>query len=699
MAVRREEEKLGAFTLFRHFVRLMRFVKGQRWLFVVCVAGSMAQAGIELSLPLLMRRGIDGYVLPPYMRVRVEQPRDRRFLSLPGAVPAKGGAEVFLESSRLSRADRSEVQARHLSGKDLYYKLPQGAATETQAVQGEHGTAFLSQAAMRGLPTGSRAALLEPQRRGVLALAFGYVLLLVLNFFLAYGTTYGLNALGEKAVVIMRGQLFRQLHRLPVRYFDENPVGRLVTRLTNDTATLSELFTSVIATAVSDLVLFFGILAVLFALDPRLTLCLLALAPPLVGLALWFKASSQKIYRVVRVQLAKINTFLQESVQGIGVIKAFTAQARTSLRFAALGREYYDTQMKLIYIFAVFRPLIDAFATSAVGLVVWYGGGQAMRGNLSLGTLLAFLIYLKMLFMPLQDLAEKFNIVQSSVVASERLFKILDTAPEDPGQGRRPRAASGHIVFEKVNFAYEEGQPVLRDVSFEVPSGKTVALVGPTGSGKTTITSLLLRFYDLTPGQGRILVDGLPLDEWDVRELRRQFAFVQQDLFLFAGTLRHNVTLFHQVPDEQMARALDVSRASMVLSRLPDGLEHPVNERGTVLSQGERQLVSFARALAPGPRVLVLDEATASVDSQTEALIQQALRELLRGRTAIVVAHRLSTVQDAHSIVVLHKGVVAEQGSHDQLLAKNGLYAHLYYTQFGGAEGQDGRDFKVKSQK
>ncbi len=699
MAVRREEEKLGAFTLFRHFVRLMRFVKGQRWLFVVCVAGSMAQAGIELSLPLLMRRGIDGYVLPPYMRVRVEQPRDSRFLSLPGAVPAKGGAEVFLESSRLSRADRSEVQARHLSGKELYYKLPPGAATETQAVLGEHGTAFLSQAAMQGLPPGSRAALLEPQRRGVLSLAFGYVLLLVLNFFLAYGTTYGLNALGEKAVVIMRGQLFRQLHRLPVRYFDENPVGRLVTRLTNDTATLSELFTSVIATAVSDLVLFFGILAVLFALDPRLTLCLLALAPPLVGLALWFKASSQKIYRVIRVQLAKINTFLQESVQGIGVIKAFTAQARTSLRFAALGREYYGTQMKLIYIFAVFRPLIDAFATSAVGLVVWYGGGQAMRGNLSLGTLLAFLIYLKMLFMPLQDLAEKFNIVQSSVVASERLFKILDTAPEDPGQGRRPRAASGHIVFEKVNFAYEEGQPVLRDVSFEVPSGKTVALVGPTGSGKTTITSLLLRFYDLTPGQGRILVDGLPLDEWDVRELRRQFAFVQQDLFLFAGTLRHNVTLFHQVPDEQMARALDVSRASMVLSRLPDGLEHPVNERGTVLSQGERQLVSFARALAPGPRILVLDEATASVDSQTEALIQQALKELLRGRTAIVVAHRLSTVQDAHSIVVLHKGAVAEQGSHEQLLAKNGLYAHLYYTQFGGAEGQDGRDFKVKSQK
>ena len=261
--------------------------------------------------------------------------------------------------------------------------------------------------------------------------------------------------------------------------------------------------------------------------------------------------------------------------------------------------------MRLIYIFAVFRPLIDAFATAAVALVVWYGGGQALRGAVSLGTLVAFLIYLKMLFMPLQDLAEKFNIVQSSVVASERLFKMLDTAPEDRGGGEVPEERCGHILFEGVTFAYEEGQPVLRDVSFEVPCGKTVALVGPTGSGKTTITSLLLRFYPLAPDGGRIFVDGLPIEDWDVRELRRQFALVQQDLFLFAGTLRHNITLHGEVSEDRMADALEVSRARMVLSRLPDGLEHAVNERGTVLSQGERQLVSFAqgaRARPEGPR-------------------------------------------------------------------------------------------------
>lgn len=686
MAIRREEDKLGAFTLFRHFLRLMGFVRGQRWLLAACVVGSMAQAGIELSLPLLTRRGIDAYVLPPFMRVQAEGKFRGHLDGTLGAIQDSASPEkVFVPSVNLTRADRAEIEARKLAEKDQYYRVPATAAgPDAPVILGADGSAFLSAPTLRGFSPDRRRALMEPQRLGVQRLAVGFVLLLLLNFFLAYGVGYGLNALGEKSVVIMRGRLFAHLHRLPIKFFDENPVGRLVTRLTNDTATLSELFTSVIATAVSDVVLFLGILAVLFALDARLTLVLLALAPPLVGLALWFKAASQKIYRVVRVQLAKLNTFLQESAQGMVVIKAFTAQSRTSLRFAALGRDYYATQMRLIYIFAVFRPVIDAFATAGVGLVVWYGGGQAVQGQVSLGTLVAFLIYLKMLFMPLQDLAEKFNIVQSSVVASERLFGILDTAPEDPGAGRTPVNPCGHILFEGVTFAYEEGQPVLRDVSFEVPCGQTVALVGPTGSGKTTLTALLLRFYDVPPGQGRILVDGIPVQDWDVRELRRRFAFVQQDLFLFAGTLRRNIGLYQEVSEDRMAQALDVSRAQMVLARLPDGLEHPVNERGTVLSQGERQLVSFARALAPGPRVLVLDEATASVDSRTEALIQQALRELLRGRTAVVVAHRLSTVQDAESIIVLKKGRVVERGRHAQLLAQNGLYAHLYYAQFAG---------------
>jgi len=684
MAIQREEEKLGAFTLFGHSLRILKYVRGRRWLIVLCVAGSMLEAGLDLSLPLVTRRGIDAHILPPYVRVAAEGKERAALLKKPGAVVAQAAegspGGVFVRSAELSPSELADLSSGKWVGKDRYYLVPERAVPG--GAQGSSGSVFLSESSLEKIPVKERRQIFATERRALTNLGLLYVGLLFLNFLLGYAVTVGLNDLGQKAVQVMRGHLFRHLHTLPIKYFDENPVGRLVTRVTNDTATLSDLFTSVIATAASDVALFVGILAVLLALDPGLTARLFILAPPLIIMALWFKAVSQRIYREIRVKLAKINTYLQESVQGITVIKAFVAEARASGRFEALCTDYYQTQMRLIHIFAVFRPLIDACATSAVAVVIWYGGSQALRQELTIGTLVAFVIYLRMLFMPLQDLAEKFNIVQSSVVASERLFKILDAEPEDPGRGKVPESPCGTIQFENVSFAYEDDQPVLKEVSFEVPCGKTVALVGPTGSGKTTITALLLRFYALEPGSGRILVDGLPIEEWDLKALRSQFAFVQQDLFLFAGTLRDNIGLLREAQPDVMGRSLEISRARMVVDRLPDGLDHPLNERGTVLSQGERQLVSFARALVAQPRILVLDEATASVDSQTEAAIKQALDGLLKGRTAVVVAHRLSTVQDAHSIVVLRKGRVVEQGAHAELLARDGLYAHLYRTQF-----------------
>jgi ATP-binding cassette subfamily B multidrug efflux pump len=682
MAVRHEEERLGAFRLFTHLLRIMRYVRGRRWLLIFCVSASIVQAGVELSLPLLMRRGIDAYIMPPFLKVDVSDPQDRSWIETkPSYSPGPGRDSAFVEAVDLSRAERAELDTRRLIAPERYY--PAASARQPSA-----DGRFLPESTVRRMDVHEKRTVLAPQRSGVLRLSLWYLALLGANFALGCGVVLGLNQLGQKAVAIMRGEIFRHLHRLPIRYFDENPVGRLVTRVNNDTAALSELFTEVVATAASDVALFVGILAVLLSLDAGLTARLLLLAPPLILLALWFKVVSQKIYREIRVQLARINTFLQESLQGIAVLKTFQFERRAADRFQTLGKAYYRTQMRLIYVFAVFRPLIDAFATSAIAVVIWYGGGQALQHQISIGTLVAFLLYLKMLFMPLQDLAEKFNIVQSSVVASERLFRILDTPPEDPGAGRAPVDPCGRVTFEDVSFGYEKGQPVLDGVSFEVPCGETVALVGPTGSGKTTITALLLRLYDLEPCHGRILVDGLPIKEWAVKALRRQFAFVQQDLFLFAGTLRGNVTLFSDVEPDRIERALDVSRARMVASRLPRGLDHPLNERATTLSQGERQLVSFARALVADPKILVLDEATASVDSQTEALIQQALKALLAGRTALVVAHRLSTVQNADKILVIKKGRIVEQGTHAELIRQGGLYAHLYDTQFAAVRSK-----------
>lgn len=674
MAFEREERKLGPLTLLRHLRRMAQTVRGRGLLLAACVALSLLSAGLEMGLPLVVRQGLDRFVLAPWLRVDLSASEDREWLSLtPGRLVESGdGTHAFIRSDALRHEERAELEARHILDREGWFFLTGVAGAPDR---------FLSEAEFRTLAPAERSRLREGDRHGLLLLSLLYLGMLAANFLASYGASVGLNRLGQSAVLQVRGQLWRHLHRLPVKYFDENPVGRLVTRVTNDTAALSDLFSSVLATALADVVLFFGILVILWRLDAALTLRLFLLAPPLILLAWWFRRASGKLYREVRVQVAKVNTFLQESVQGIAVLKAFGRELEFADRFRTMNDEFYRVQMRLIYVFAVFRPLIDAFAVSAIAVVIWFGGGEALRHQLSVGTLVAFLLYLKLLFMPLQDLAEKFNILQSAVVASERLFGILDTPAEPSGEATRGDG-SGEVRFEEVSFAYEPGVPVLDRVSFSISAGQSVALVGPTGSGKTTLAALLLGFYPLPEGCGKILVEGRPVGDWSAEALRARFAFVPQELFLFSGTLGQNVTLFSDLPSTAVQRAVEGSHLSSVLERLPQGLAHPLNERGTVLSQGERQLVSFARALAHPGQILILDEATASVDSRTEALIQQAMRELLRGRTSLIIAHRLSTVQEADLILVLKKGRIVERGSHAELLAAGGLYAHLYRTQF-----------------
>ncbi|MGE0489483.1 MAG: ABC transporter ATP-binding protein [Vulcanimicrobiota bacterium] len=517
---------------------------------------------------------------------------------------------------------------------------------------------------------------------GLQHLALVYIGLLLAGLVIEYSTALGLNRVGQGVVRSMRTRIWAKFHRLPIKFFDQNAVGRLVTRVANDTNALAELFTNVLASGLADFFLFFGILLAMLYLEPGLTAILFLLCPFLVALTFWFKRVSQELYRELRVLLARVNAFFQETVQGITIIKSLSAQKVMRERFALLNHECYTNEMNIIHRQAMFRPAFAISEILASALVLIIGGRQILEGDLTMGGLVAFLFYLRMLFSPLQEMAEKFNVFQKAVIASERLFRILDSPPE-PGLDRpsaRPDP-TGSLRFDQVSFAYDPEKPVLHEVSFEVEPGQKVALVGPTGSGKSTITGLLLGFYPLAPDGGRIEVDGQSLEDWNVADLRSRIGFVHQDLFLFSGDVRRNLTLFTDLSEQRLEQALRVSRADQVVNRFEKGLDHEIGEGGNDLSQGERQLLSFARALARDPGILILDEATASIDSKTEAAINEALELLLEGRTALIIAHRLATVKNVDKIIVLHEGRVVEQGNHEQLLAADGLYALMFRSQ------------------
>lgn len=509
---------------------------------------------------------------------------------------------------------------------------------------------------------------------GLMHLGLVYLGLVLLAAVMGFLLTLGFNRVGQTVVERLRNHLFEHLHRLPVSYFDGNPVGRLVTRVANDTGTLSEFFTGVVANLLCDLLKLLVLLGALFWASPRLTLSVLVLAPPALLASVLFQRANTKVNREIRRLLAQLNAFIQENLQGLATLKSFTAEAKMQGDFDRQNREYLGVEMRLVYLYMLFRPLFGTISMLSLAIVLWVGGWQVASGQISLGTLVLFVFYLKMLFAPLDDLAERFNVLQSAAVAAERLFLILDSEPE-PQEGEPIVASQGRIEFRDVHFAYDPLKPVLQGVSFVLEPGQKLALVGATGSGKTTVTALLQRLYPLQ--EGEILLDGVDIRKLQVGSLRRQFGIIQQELFLFKASLRHNVTLYRSVPEAALSEALRISRASRVVEAHPEGLERRLGERGNQLSQGERQLVSFARALVDDPPVLIMDEATASIDSLTEQSIQEALQEVLQGRTAILVAHRLSTIQHCDQILLMDHGKVVERGTHRELMALDGAYANL----------------------
>jgi ATP-binding cassette subfamily B protein len=526
----------------------------------------------------------------------------------------------------------------------------------------------------RYIPAGDLSGL------GLIAVIF--LLTLSGSFAFEYLQTATMQTIGQRIMFDLRMQIHARLNRLDLRFYDRNPVGRLMTRVTTDVDALNELFTSGVVPVIGDVFTLVGIMAVLVWMDWRLAVVAFSVLPLIVLITQWFRSNVRESYRTVRVWIARINAFLQERITGMSTVHLFRREAHDFAAFDDINRHHRDANLRSIFFYAVFYPAIELVSALASALIIWVGGGWVIQGSLTLGSLVAFLLYAQRFFRPISDMSEKFNVLQGAMASSERIFTLLDTPVAIASPAHPVRSAGrGAIAFDRVTFAYADGEPVLRDVSFRVEPGERVAFAGATGAGKTTIVNLLLRFYDVQ--HGRITIDGVDVREMDLAHLRSMVGLVLQDVHLFSGTIAGNVRLGDDtITDAAVRAAIEAVHASVFVDRLPQGLTTPVVERGATFSVGQKQLLSFARALAFNRPILVLDEATSSVDTETELLIRDALKVIMRGRTTLAIAHRLSTIQGMDRIVVLHKGQLRESGTHQALLAARGIYHRLYQLQF-----------------
>jgi ATP-binding cassette subfamily B protein len=518
---------------------------------------------------------------------------------------------------------------------------------------------------------------------GLNQIAILYILTLIFVFALSYSQTWLINLMGQKIMCDLRMEIFRHLQRMDVAFFDKNPVGRLMTRVTTDVDALNELFTAGVISVFEDIFMLSGIILSLFLLNYKLALAIVAILPLLILVTLLFKIKVRDSFRRVRTAIARINAFLQENITGAAVVQIFGQEKKQYGRFTLINKEHLDANVQGIFYYAIFFPLLELISALAIALIVWYGGLQVLAGALTLGTLVAFIQYSDRFFRPISDLSEKYTILQSAMASSERIFKLLDTEPDivSPKQPDAPAVRAGSIEFRNVHFSYNPGEPVLRDISFKVNKGETIAVVGATGAGKSTIIALLSRFYDVQ--QGEILVDGVNTRNYDLQELRRSIGIVLQDVFLFSGSVAENIRLGNSaISDIAVRNAAETVHASRFIEALNQQFDSKVGERGAALSVGQKQLLAFARALAYDPKILVLDEATSSIDTETELLIRDALEKLMANRTSIIIAHRLSTVQNADRIIVLHHGRIRETGTHQELLRLKGIYWKLYQLQY-----------------
>lgn len=692
-----EEGKLGKPYNIRLLKRLAPFALPYRKGIAAGLLLSIMITLFDLTAPYLTKVAIDRYILASYYRIAA--PAGSTFPDLPDLLrPYHGLMETdmarsawYISGTDMKKIDRRELHRLRkmglLSSARFYRVGPEVEVRDFQewsrsaADQMPDGSLMIPYSLLRHFPEKQILTIRAKDVRGVTIIAAAFFLLIILSLGVGYAEYFILELTGQRIMLDIRLRLFATMQSQALRFFDRHPVGRLVTRVTNDIENLNEMFKSVLITVFKDLFILTGILIVLLYLNWTLALICLALVPVIFCLTFIFSSMAREVFRELRASVAKLNAFLQERIRGIQVIQIFVREKSQIKAFARINRENYRAGMKQVHMFALFMPAMELFSSLAVAFLIWHGGGKVIQEELTLGTLVAFISYIQMFFKPIRDISEKYNIMQLAMASTERILEFMDTRdiipePESPKEAAH---TGGRLIFDGVSFGYNKNRPVLHNISFEVNPGETVAIIGPTGSGKTTVVNLAERFHD--PDQGSVSLDGVDLREWSNSRLRQRIGLCMQDVFIFSGRVSDNISLGRgDMSMEAVARAARAVNALPFIGRLKHGFAHELEEGGASLSTGERQLLSFARALAHDPLLLILDEATSSVDPETEGLIQEAISHMAEKRTTLIVAHRLSTIRKADRILVMHGGRIREEGTHRELMERGGIYFRLNRT-------------------